>query len=90
MEYQISEYVKGGHGRKRGCLLGYKTKTGQVCIGWSLYAKGKEKLPFDAYISKALAYIRAIPINQVPCVPPSLKKAYLKFEVRCKKYFRLI
>lgn len=81
---QIGQYIRDNKRRKIGYLLAYKDRENKIRIGWSLYAKNKETIPFDRYIAKSLAYSRA-EIDE--SYPPSISKDMDRFLRRCKRYF---
>jgi len=87
MDIHIGEYIKNNKGIKVGYLLGFK-RFGEVLIGWSLYNKNKEKVPFDKYVAKAIAFVRASTFEDLKW-PSSLHSKILKFNERCHKYFKV-
>tara|TARA_Y100000310_G_C20341092_1_gene649847 strand:- start:412 stop:660 length:249 start_codon:yes stop_codon:yes gene_type:complete len=80
----IYEYVRGGHGRKRGivCALGKKD------IGWSLCNKKLGDV-FDKELGLRIAQGRALKIYpNGNGVPPSVMPVFKKMKIRAKKYFK--
>lgn len=87
MNKHIGEYIKDSRGIKKGFLLAFKDSENRIRIGWSLYAKNKEDKPFDKYVSKAMAYLRANYFERL-AYPSSLKSKINKFYNRSCRYFK--
>jgi hypothetical protein len=82
----IGEYIRTSKGIKKGYLMAYKDLNNILVVGWSLYNKNNEDVPFDCYGAKASAYMKCVPVEMLE-VPPSIIKNVERFLRRCNKYF---
>jgi len=83
----IGEYIKNNKGDRIGYLLAFVDSSQAVKIGWSLYAKNKEKKRFNKFLAKCIAYLRAVEASKIDS-PPSIGPAITRFKNRCARYFK--
>lgn len=87
----IAEYIRDEDGRKRGLMIAIKASNPKgYSIGWSLFNKNSEKVPFNKTIAYGLALTRANEpdVDQnVKSLPFTVMEHYKRMERRAKKYF---
>lgn len=92
METLIKQHVrKGKNQRNVGVLVGLKTDSGNVNIGWSKCTLKREGKPVDTYNRDRgieIAVGRAIDPKDHGNIPHLVKSNLDAFKDRCKRYFK--
>lgn len=90
--YGLATYYRDKKRRPRGLVVAFRDGQ-KVYVGWSMYNKTKEKMPFNKTLARAHAMRNARPLGEFDYqdtwdnIPHSLRSLVNEMVARAKNYF---